>query len=38
MERASGKKAQQRVWDETRDELETKVPELRSVYEMLDAK
>ena len=36
MERASGRVAQQRVWDETRSELEGKVPEVKSIYLMLD--
>ena len=27
--------AQQRVWEETRNELEAKVPDVKSVYEML---
>lgn len=35
MERESGRRAQQRVWEETRQELESKVPEVKSVYEML---
>lgn len=35
MERESGRRAQQRVWDETRRELEGKVPEVKSIYEML---
>lgn len=38
MERKSGHMAQQRVWEETRSELEAKVPEVKSVYEMLDKK
>lgn len=36
MERKSGHMAQQRVWEETRSELETKAPEVKPVYEMLD--
>lgn len=36
MERASGRRAQQQVWDETRRELEAKVPEVKSIYEVLD--
>ncbi|KPM41174.1 hypothetical protein AK830_g5390 [Neonectria ditissima] len=36
MERASGRKTQQRVWQETREELEAKIPEVKSIYEMLD--
>jgi retinol dehydrogenase 12 len=36
MNRKSGRMAQQRVWDETRSELEAKVPEVKAVYEMLD--
>jgi hypothetical protein len=38
MERKSGRMAQQRVWEETRSELEAKVAEVKSVYEMLDKK
>jgi hypothetical protein len=37
MNRKSGKAGQQRVWDETRDELEGKVPELKAVYDLLYA-
>jgi hypothetical protein len=37
MERQSGRKAQKRVWDETRRELEEKVPDVVAVYNMLDA-
>ncbi|KAF7541959.1 hypothetical protein G7Z17_g11862 [Cylindrodendrum hubeiense] len=36
MERKSGRIAQERVWQETRSELEGKVPEVKSIYEMLD--
>lgn len=36
MERKSGRVAQQRVWHETRDELEAKAPEVKDVYKMLD--
>jgi hypothetical protein len=36
MERKSGRMAQERVWAETRREFETKVPEVKSVFEMLD--
>ncbi|KAM0420476.1 hypothetical protein ACHAPT_011769 [Fusarium lateritium] len=36
MVRKSGRIAQQRVWDETREELESKVPEVKAIYEMLD--
>ncbi|KAH6877194.1 hypothetical protein B0T10DRAFT_448061 [Thelonectria olida] len=36
MVRESGRKAQQRVWEETRRELESKVPEVKAIYEMLD--
>ncbi|KAI6749448.1 hypothetical protein HG530_015287 [Fusarium avenaceum] len=36
MERKSGHAAQQRVWEETREELESKVPEVKAIYEMLD--
>jgi hypothetical protein len=35
MERKSGHVAQKRVWDETREEFEAKVPEVKAVYEML---
>lgn len=38
MLRKSGQVAQQRVWDETRSELEGKVPEVKSVYQLLDKK
>ncbi|SPO04688.1 uncharacterized protein DNG_07373 [Cephalotrichum gorgonifer] len=38
MERKSGRMAQQRVWEETRSELETKVPEVKPLYEMLARK
>jgi hypothetical protein len=37
MERKSGHAAQQRLWEETRSELEGKVPSLKAVYEMLDS-
>ncbi|KAK0620116.1 hypothetical protein B0T14DRAFT_566894 [Immersiella caudata] len=36
--RKSGQVAQKRVWEETREELESKIPEIRSVYSMLEAK
>ena len=36
MERQSGRRNQQRVWEETREELESKVPELKAIYDMLD--
>lgn len=36
MERKSGFAAQKRVWEETREEFEAKVPEVKAVYEMLD--
>ena len=36
MERKSGRIAQQRVWDETRREFESKVPEVKAVYDLLD--
>jgi hypothetical protein len=38
MERKSGRIAQQRVWDETRSELEGKVPEVKAVFDLLDGK
>ncbi|GAB1315623.1 Short-chain dehydrogenase/reductase tropG [Madurella fahalii] len=37
MTRKSGQVAQQRVWEETREELEAKIPEVRDVYRMLEA-
>lgn len=36
MERKSGRVAQKRVWEETREEFESKVPEVKAVYGMLD--
>ncbi|KAM0546492.1 hypothetical protein ACHAPJ_010852 [Fusarium lateritium] len=36
MERNSGHVAQARVWEETRRELEGKVPEVKEIYAMLD--
>ncbi|KAJ3542848.1 hypothetical protein NM208_g3881 [Fusarium decemcellulare] len=36
MLRKSGQIAQQRVWDEARQELEAKVPEVKDIYKMLD--
>ena len=36
MLRKSGKIAQQRVWDETRAEFESKVPDVKKVFELLD--
>lgn len=36
MERQSGRLAQERVWKETREELEAKVPEIKAVYDQLD--
>jgi hypothetical protein len=38
MDRRSGQRAQERVWQETREEFEKQVPEVRAVYEMLDGK
>lgn len=38
MNRISGKRAQKRVWDETRREFEGKVPEVSAVYAMLEKK
>lgn len=38
MVRKSGQLKQQRVWEETRDEFITKVPEVRAIYEILDGK
>lgn len=35
MERKSGREAQQQVWNETKQELEAKVPEIKAVYELL---
>ncbi|KAF3141749.1 hypothetical protein TWF703_001771 [Orbilia oligospora] len=37
MERNSGHIAQKRVWDETRAVLEEKVPEVKAIYDLLDA-
>jgi hypothetical protein len=36
MARKSGQLAQQRVWKETREELESKVPEIKSIFKVLD--
>lgn len=36
MERKSGRAAQLRVWQETRDELESKIPEVKAIYKILD--
>jgi hypothetical protein len=36
MERKSGQIAQQRVWEETRSEFETKVPEVKAIYALLE--
>ncbi|KAI5464240.1 hypothetical protein BGZ63DRAFT_421302 [Mariannaea sp. PMI_226] len=36
MERKSGRTAQQRVWQEAREEFEAKVPEVKAIYEILD--
>ncbi len=38
MERESGKVAQQRVWEEARDEFEKKVEEVKAVYKGLEGK
>lgn len=38
MERQSGLMAQQRVWAETREELEAKAPEVKYVYKTLGEK
>src|SRR5689334_1072461 len=38
MTRKSGLVKQLRVWDETREELKAKVPELEAVYKMLDGR
>jgi hypothetical protein len=35
MDRKSGKVAQKRVWDETRQEFEAKAPEVKEIYDML---
>jgi hypothetical protein len=37
MNRKSGRKAQELVWAETRDEFESKVPESKEVYALLDS-
>jgi hypothetical protein len=36
MNRKSGQKAQQMVWAETRSEFESKVPEVKESYALLD--
>ncbi|CZR37796.1 uncharacterized protein FPRO_07013 [Fusarium proliferatum ET1] len=36
MVRKSGRAAQARVWEETREELEAKVPEVKAIFDMLD--
>lgn len=36
MNRKSGLAAQQRVWEETKEELLKNIPELKAVYGMLD--
>jgi hypothetical protein len=36
MNRKSGHAAQLRVWQETRDEFENKVPEVKAIYKILD--
>jgi hypothetical protein len=36
MNRKSGRKAQEVVWAEARSEFESKVPEVKAVYEMLE--
>lgn len=36
MVRKSGRAAQGRVWEETREELEAKVPEVKAIFDMLD--
>lgn len=38
MERKSGQAAQLRVWEETRDEFEKKVPQVKAIYDILDGK
>ncbi|KAE9368006.1 short chain dehydrogenase reductase [Stipitochalara longipes BDJ] len=38
MERQSGRKLQQRIWDETRDVLEAGAPDISNVYAILDGK
>ena len=35
MERKNGRVAQKRVWEETKEEFESKVPEAKAVYAML---
>lgn len=37
MQRQSGQRNQKRVWEETRQELESKVPEVKAVFDMLDS-
>ncbi|KAK6354015.1 hypothetical protein TWF730_008435 [Orbilia blumenaviensis] len=36
MDRKSGRMAQKRVWEETRDVLEAKVPEVKAIFDLLD--
>lgn len=36
MDRRSGLEAQQRVWEETRDELVLKVPEIQQIFTALE--
>jgi hypothetical protein len=38
MDRKRGREVQERVWQETKEEFEKKVPEVKAVYEMLDGK
>ena len=38
MERPSGRRLQQRIWQETRDVLEGAVPEVKAVYALFDGK
>ena len=38
MERPSGRRLQQRIWQETRGVLEGAVPEVKAVYALLDGK
>jgi hypothetical protein len=38
MERQSGRKLQQRIWDETRNVLEAGVPDVNNVYTMVAGK
>jgi hypothetical protein len=38
MERQSGRRLQQRIWDETRNALEARVPDVIDIYKMVTGK